>query len=308
MINIKIDPSAERTILDFRKLGFDDVMTLGRYHYTHVHGALAPHTHGDMVEICLLDQGQQSYTVGQENYTLRGGDAFFTLPNELHGTGGHPEDRGTLYWLLIRVPKRHEPFLLLAPCEQARLFHELFHLPSRRFNSQGRLRPHLLRIMETAQDDSDPLRIINLKNWMLRFLLDFIEVGNQWHAPVVTTPIRRVQDYVADHLKQTMPVAELAQVAGLSVSRFNIRFRQETGMSPTDYLMREKIAVAQWQLAETARSITDIGLDLGFSSSQYFATVFAKYVGTSPRLFRTGAKKLDSGNPTKPKHTARLRW
>ena len=53
-------------------------------------------------------------------------------------------------------------------------------------------------------------------------------------------------------------------------------------MTPNDWLQRFRIKKACELLASTDRSITDIALSVGYSSSQYFNNVFRKYVGTTP--------------------------
>lgn len=286
MINVKIDPSQERTVLDFRPLGFRDVIVLGRYHYNRVHRPLETHSHGDMMEICLLERGRQSYVVEGREYVLRGGEVLFTLPRESHGTGAHPEDRGTLYWLILRVPHQRQRFLTLPPDQQRRLFDALLHLPSRVFDSRGLLKPHLDRIMEIHADATNPLRVVSLENYWLRFLLDFIELGKRATPPRASAPIQRVQRFIDANLARPLGVEELAQIASLSVSRFKARFRQEAGVPPADYVLRMRIEAAREQLARTTKTITEIGFDLGFSSSQHFATVFGKCAGVSPKVFR----------------------
>jgi AraC-like DNA-binding protein len=53
-----------------------------------------------------------------------------------------------------------------------------------------------------------------------------------------------------------------------------------------DYTTRCRVEQAAKLLHETKRSVTDIAMDLGFSSSQYFATVFKPYTRCSPRTAR----------------------
>jgi AraC-like DNA-binding protein len=54
-------------------------------------------------------------------------------------------------------------------------------------------------------------------------------------------------------------------------------------MPPHEYILRCKIDRAVAQLEAGERSITDIAYDLGFSSSQYFATVFKRFTRLNPR-------------------------
>ena len=78
----------------------------------------------------------------------------------------------------------------------------------------------------------------------------------------------------------------MAEVAGLSVSHFKARFRRETGLPPREFILREKIRLAREALGKGHGTVTDIAFELGFSSSQYFATVFKRYTGQSPRQIR----------------------
>jgi AraC-like DNA-binding protein len=288
-VNVLVDPSPERRIIDLRKLGFRDVLVLGRYHYNEVHRPLKPHAHGNVIEICLLVRGCQTYVVEGQIYVLKGGDVLFTRPHEVHGTGGNPEDRGTLYWMLIRVPGSRERFLSLAGNKQRQLFRELFGLPSRSFSSQGRLKPQMDQIMSAYEDGRNPLRFQKLTSLLLRFLLDFIELGRQSRPGEVSGPIGRAQAYVEANLEEHLSVARLAAVARLSPSRFRARFRDETGLPPADYVARQKIEEAKKRLAHAEHTITRVAVDLGFCTSQYFATVFRKHAGVSPSVFRQRA-------------------
>ena len=80
-------------------------------------------------------------------------------------------------------------------------------------------------------------------------------------------------------------------------SRMFDLFKAQTGRTPNDYLQRLRIEQAQEQLTQTDRTVTEIALATGFSSGQYFSTVFARYMGVSPTDFRKGVK---------PKSLARL--
>ena len=71
-------------------------------------------------------------------------------------------------------------------------------------------------------------------------------------------------------------------VARLSESRFKARFKREMGVPPAEYWLRKKVEQASVLLAKA--TITQVAHQLGFSSSQYFATVFKRYTLTSPSL------------------------
>jgi AraC-like DNA-binding protein len=89
-------------------------------------------------------------------------------------------------------------------------------------------------------------------------------------------------------------IADLARQLGYGKSRLYSLFRREVGMAPNDYRQRIRIKRCCESLAQSAESITGIGIDNGFRSSQYFARVFKKYVGVTPTEYRRlfGSKKI----------------
>jgi AraC-like DNA-binding protein len=63
-------------------------------------------------------------------------------------------------------------------------------------------------------------------------------------------------------------------------------------MSPNDYRHRLGINACCELLASSDCSITEVAINLGYCSSQYFCQVFRKYVGTTPTEFRKMATSL----------------
>lgn len=282
---ILIDPSNERRILDFRPLGFRDVAVLGRYNYAAVHHPLEEHSHDDMLEICCLERGEQTYFVGAERFDLTGGDVFVTFPGETHGTGNEPEGKGVLFWLLIRVPGAGRRFLSLSPAEGRRLVDALLALPSRHFRAGVNLIPTLHRVFDAFDRADDPLRCIELQNLLLRFLLDLLKAAGE-SRPALSPEIAEVQRFIADNLGGEITVRSLARLACLSEPRFKARFKSEVGIPPAEYVIRKRIEAAQPLLEDGRRTVTDVAMQLGFSTSHYFADVFKRYTGKTPSEFR----------------------
>ena len=289
MLNILIDPSRERKIADLRTLGMRDVMTLGRYRYAHAHRPLEQHTHGDMFEICLLDEGVQPYMVAGRKFVLRGGDVLVTFPNEVHGTGRSPENRGRLYWLLVRMPGRRERFLNLPPPQGQRLVRALLSLSPRHFRAPRHLKAHLERIFEAFEREADPFRLADIQNWALRFILDTLRAAPARAVHPLSAAIRRALAYEEEHLSDGgLWIPELAAAAGLSVSHFKAQFKREVGLTPGNHLVQRRIERAQALLRASAASITNVAMQTGFASSQYFATAFKRYTGLTPGQYRAG--------------------
>ena len=265
---------------------------LGRYHYAQARHELAAHSHGEMLEICYLESGRQTYAVKGREFPLVGGDVFMTFPGERHGTGQHPETRGVLYWLLISVPAARRSFLNLPRSEGRQLLRRLLQVPRRSFHGQSTLQPTLRTIFETHADVRNPLRTVNLRNLLLRFLLDVVASAYESQPAAHSAQIRAAMDHVEANLEEPLALSELARRVNLSLPRLKSKFKQEVGIPPADYIIRRRIERAAQLLYETDETITDIAMRLGFSSSQYFATVFKRYTLHSPREARVQRTKF----------------
>ena len=99
--------------------------------------------------------------------------------------------------------------------------------------------------------------------------------------------------YLRQHLQEPVLMSDLVRHVGFSRARMFDMFKAQTGLTPNDYLQRLRIEKAQEQLRQTNRSVTEIGLATGFSTGQYFSTVFGRYTGVSPTRFRKGARPGD---------------
>jgi len=285
MSEILINPSEDREILDFRKWGFRDVLVLGRYRYAAAHQPLLQHSHGNLLEICYLQKGQQTYRVDRRRYELTGGDVFLTFPHERHGTGGDPESKGVLFWLILRLPKKKQSFLSLSPSESRRLTRRLLALP-RHFRLGDQPAESLNRVFTVYAQPLNSLRAMEWRNLLLRFLLDLLGTCTQIE-PHLSAPILKAREIIDNHLDRVFSLRQLARFAALSESRFKERFRSEVGIPPAEYAARKKIERAKSLLRAGNHSITEIAMNLGFSSSQYFATVFKRYTGCNPSQFRS---------------------
>ncbi|SDS71422.1 AraC-like ligand binding domain-containing protein [Actinopolymorpha singaporensis] len=83
-----------------------------------------------------------------------------------------------------------------------------------------------------------------------------------------------------------LPLAALARAVGLSPAYLGELFTEQLGASPANYHRSLRLRRAEMLLAETDASITQVAVELGFSSAQHFATAFRARTGRTPREFR----------------------
>ncbi len=103
-----------------------------------------------------------------------------------------------------------------------------------------------------------------LTGWRLRLSLQMME-GNARRMP---------------HL------SEIAKTVNLHEASFCRAFRQSTGLTPHRYLLFDRVNRAKELMKDPDRTLTDIALDCGFSSSSQFSVAFKRIVGESPGRYR----------------------
>ena len=277
--------AGERRIVNLRDVGIPEVPLVGRYEYHSAHPGLRTHTHPGTVEICYLVRGRQTYRVDGREYHLTGGDVFLTYPGEPHDTAGRPEDPGILYWTNVRIPRHGGSLLGLPARDSAVLVDRLLHLPERQFAGSARLKLLLDDVFKLYDQPGDPLKRISVVNLMVRYLLEVLHCA-QRHSYMRLSPlIAGVVEAIRSNPEKSYPLSALAANAGLSVSRFKARFKAEIGTAPHEFMLHAKTEAAKKLLAEGKR-VTEIAIQLGFSSSQYFATVFKRFCEQTPSEFQ----------------------
>jgi AraC-like DNA-binding protein len=282
-----------RLIFGQEQIPLPGVIMFGRYQYAEARRGLLPHFHQRAIEICFLERGEQTYRVGGTLYRLRGHDQFFTRPGESHDTANLPQERGILYWIILSLgPGR---FLGLEAPLAARLKRELRAMPHRHFRAHPECPRLLGEFFDLLQEHrqrkaaGEALRPLRMQALLLDYLTLTIRASRQGAHGTASPLLRRVLAYVDAHLDEPVRVRRLAEVARLSESRLKIRFKHEIGVPPAEYWLRKKIERAVALLP--TRSVTDVAYALGFSSSQYFATVFKRYQLVSPSQHPTRRRR-----------------
>jgi AraC family transcriptional regulator len=117
----------------------------------------------------------------------------------------------------------------------------------------------------------------------------------QDHAPRREPPARGglavwqqriVAGYIEEHLAESISLAALAKLVRLSSYYFCRAFKQSFGIPPHRYHINRRIERAKALLANPARSVTEIGLALGFSETSSFSAAFRQATGITPTEYR----------------------
>lgn len=107
----------------------------------------------------------------------------------------------------------------------------------------------------------------------------------------VSRRFARVRDYVEHNLGEAISLEDLARVAGVSRFHFARQFRQCTGESPMEYLLRTRVERAKTLLLESQARVADISAELGFADQSHFARRFRRLVGMPPSTYARAAER-----------------
>jgi len=96
----------------------------------------------------------------------------------------------------------------------------------------------------------------------------------------------RARDAMDRDFALPLDIATLARIAIVSESHFIRTFRDTFGETPHRYLQRRRVERAMFLLRETDRPVTDVCLDVGFTSLGTFGRTFRAIVGVAPTTYR----------------------
>ncbi|MDP4098841.1 response regulator [Paenibacillus sp. P96] len=125
------------------------------------------------------------------------------------------------------------------------------------------------------------------RNWLQRYEPDPASTeAQQAENQHIRTPVDQVIHYIESHHRYDLMLAEAAALVHLNSSYFCKLFKQQKGMTFTDFLTSVRMREAVRLLEHTSLRITEIADRLGFADAAYFSNTFKKEVGASPSEYR----------------------
>ena len=246
--------------------------------------------------------GTNSRTVTTAPVTTRRCHPHLTItrPWQAHRVGNPIVGACRLHWLILDLGVRRPDqawqwpaWLILSPTDLRRLTTLLSHNEQPVWRANDEIGACFERIAELVQA-REPARVqTRLQlciNELFLTLLELLQNKNVVLDAHLASTLRSVEMFLAAlpaHLDHQWTLSEMAEQCGLGRSRFAHYCRRVTNLPPADYLTNCRVEAARQLLrTQPGLSITEVALACGFQSSQYFATVFGKSTGQTPREFR----------------------
>ena len=248
------------------------------------------HYHSDIIEIHFMVKGQRdTYTMKGDVltcYRATGNELFITRPYELHTTGKIAQNRCEFFAVQLNLTA-HDNFLGLNQQYSNALCRSLLSMDKHLYH-MGDSQISMLRTafnLISYGREADSLTGVQYLTCVLAGLPYLSPVPEHTNERVNTT-IGLALKYIEQHIEHPITLQELANETNYSLSRFKSKFKEELGITPVEYITLQKMDRAQMLLKTTNSSITDIAYQLGFSSSNYFCSVFKKTLSYSPAAYR----------------------
>ncbi|MBI3831144.1 MAG: AraC family transcriptional regulator [Planctomycetes bacterium] len=291
-------------------------------------------------EICYIHSGKANWFAEGRTYRLKAGDIYITRPGEIHGGGTDPQDPYHIFAVALDVSALPlQPFARSRPprqlearrghdaggrdvaqaMQEAELMQGDFGVPHARVIPGGEgLEQIFRRLLEEldapvqSNAKARALKVMMVQALLVELLVFVARCGaaqaeKRMPEGALQLPsrprFRALLEKIRSEAAEPMTLPQMAEYVGLSPSHFAVAFKRETGRTPLEAVTRIRIDEAARRLALPGRiAVTDVALDLGFSSAQYFSMVFRKWKGCSPtewrrKNFGTTNSKSEARNP-----------
>ena len=154
-----------------------------------------------------------------------------------------------------------------------------------------------LRDMKKRTDypfGADQMIKLGLESFLIRLIRSETEAPPHAEAARPSSKIMDVHRYITENFRENISLDELCFLFNTNKTTLCSQFRQTFGVTVIDHVNHLRIREAKYLLREGHRNITQISLDLGFSSLHYFSRIFKQYEGMSPSEYsKTIKARLD---------------
>ena len=246
----------------------------------------------DHYNIGYTVSGDRRCITPTQTYDYHSGDVSMQIPYVYHRTVAET-DKPYERFLIKFTPKFAEPFISHMG---QHFFDELFRLKVCRFHTDARekIKRMFFEIYDEYQKDT-PYKEFILQGMLFRLLCSVWEERIPEELPALNpSPLTKSMIdavyLIETHYNQNLSLEETARTAGLSTAYFSRLFRAQLGIPFSEYVRNVRIHHAKILLSQSSKSITEIALETGFCSGDYFSSQFKAKTGMTPSTFRNRPK------------------
>ena len=246
------------------------------------------HKHEDMVEIVFIRDGHGTHVIGDKEYKTKKGDILIYNKNILHDERSNIERCISTYVCGIsdlHLKGLSENQLIADNIEP--VIHSGEHFDAIE---------SIFKIMY-SEVFSNRKGVEETCNYLMLSLITIVlrladSSGNKKKEEEYQLG-QRIKKYIDENFLNDLSIASLSEELGISQYYLMHTFKEKTGYSPMQYIIKRKIGEAQNLLINTDHSVSEIANMLGYDNPNYFNMLFTKTIGMPPGKYR---KYLTSSN------------
>ena len=219
--------------------------------------------------------GMGTITENDTTFTVKAGDVFLLHPGEYHDYYPDPDAPWQKLWLQVSgfgVPEILRMYGLS----------HVNHIPD--FD----LSEEILNIAQVINPES-PLETVDEQGPILMIkLLQKIkgELDSRSSSQGTVSTVARIREVIETSPDANVTLSQLTKEFNVSKQHLIRIFKREYGITPHEYILNHRIALAQSLLKRTSLTMQEISNQLNFCDAAYFSEFFRKHVGISPLDFR----------------------
>lgn len=248
--------------------------------------------------IFYVQQGTFEIRIGSQVHTVKEGELCLLQPGDVHTIRGMTNTINPYVHLDFFYNPHRESSFVTRPGQVDLSAYPDYMQPRLHASDACRI-PFKLETEQHHKLRDLTLRMID--GWELQTYLGMMEanqLAHEWISLVFKTFMKQeralqsprpflnwITSYFAFHIADPIKVEDMARRAGLSVSRFNVLFKQYFDMTPYQYLMKLRIEHAEGLLREGV-SMQKVSEYCGFTDVHHLSKTFKKLTGVNPGYYK----------------------
>ena len=247
----------------------------------------------DLAQLIVVVDGEGMHRTAYGDHLLRAGNLFVVSGKQNHTL----DDQNGLYYYNVM----YDPAQFLKPTtDTTRLpgYHALFQIePLYRLTEDldyylhldvetlGHVTGLITEIYDEYLRQAAGFQTI-IMAYFMQLVVYLSRQYNAENAPDTLWRLARVLAHVEVSYAGSITLEDLAEIADMSINHFLRTFKRMFGVSPIDYVIRQRLLKACQLMQQTDAPINQIAAQVGFADSNYFSRQFRKVMGKSPRDLR----------------------
>ena len=244
------------------------------------------HTHPHY-EIYYLARGDRNYYINNEKYRITSGDMALIPPGVRHRAAGKISECFHVYFDDHLLPPK------VAEAAQNCFNSFVLRVPPIKRSETEKILSDMCREYGKHSEILSEQLLISL---LCTFIINLCRLAESNDAygrtpDFISKSMTDIADYIDRHYADDITSKSLSELFFLSHAHFCRKFKETIGFSPAEYINGVRVNEAAKLLNSSDLSMTEIAAETGFSNSNYFGGVFKKYMGVSPREYRSFSQR-----------------